>query len=126
MLYQEILIRDLAAKYKKDVRIVEAIAYSPLKFAKTIINDEYDERPMRIRYLGVFTQKKKLNKTNRMIRIIEDIEKDMATTSIVMATLLDFPIKNTEAAKKIIDSAKEDKDYEKIKMIWDALKEYNK
>jgi hypothetical protein len=124
MLYQDVLIRDLAAKYKKDPRIIESIIYSPLKFAKKVINDDTDNRPIRIRYLGVFTQKHIKNKYNRMERFIEDLEKDMKVTSIVMATILHFPLVNADSAKRIIDRAKEEEDYDKIKMIWDAVKEY--
>jgi len=126
MLYQDILIRDLAVKYKKDPRIIEAIVYSPFKLAKKVINDDMDDRPIRIRYLGVFTQKHNMNKTNRMERLIKDIEKDMAKTAVVMATMLHFPITGIESARNVINAAKESDDYEKIKMIWDALKEYER
>jgi len=59
-----------------------------------------------------------------MEKLIEDLEKDMKSTSIVMATILHFPIVNADSAKRIIDRAKEEDDYDKIKMIWDAVKEY--
>ena len=124
MIYQDVIIRDLAAKYKKDPRIIEVIVYSPIKFVKKVVNDNIDPRPIRIRYLGVFTQKYIKNKAERMERFIADIEKDMALTSEVMAVMLNFPITGVESARKIIDTAKESKDYDKIRLIWDALNEY--
>ena len=124
MLVQDKIIRELAVKYKKNPRVIESIVYSPLKFSKNVINDDTDSRPIRIRYLGVFTQKHIMNKDTRFNKLVEDLEKDITTTSIVMATILHFSITGVESAKRIIESAKESKDYEKIKMIWDALKEY--
>lgn len=126
MLKQDIIIRDLAAKYKKDPRIIEAIVYSPLKFAKKVFEDPKDNRPIRIKYFGVFVQKPIFNKVTRMKKLLEDIRKDMVTTLVVMINILEFPITNSESAKKIIDTAEEQNDYDKIRMIWESLKEYNK
>lgn len=126
MLRQDIIIRDLAAKYKKDPRIIEAIVYSPLKFAKKVFEDPKDDRPIRIKYFGVFVQKPVFNKDTRMKKLIEDIRKDMATTLVVMINILEFPINNVESAKKIIDAAEEQDDYDKIRMIWEALQDNNK
>jgi hypothetical protein len=126
MLKQDIIIRDLAAKYKKDPRIIEAIVYSPLKFAKKVFENPVDDRPIRIKYFGVFVQKPIFNKNTRMKKLLEDIRKDMVITTIVMSSILEFPISSSEAAKKIIDSAEETDDYDKVRMIWDALQEYNK
>lgn len=126
MLRQDVIIRDLAAKYKKDPRIIEAIVYSPLKFAKKVFEDPRDDRPVRIKYFGVFVQKPVFNKDTRMKKLLEDIRKDIPTTLVVMVSILQFPIINSESAKKIIDTAEEQDDYEKVRMIWDALSEYNK
>ena len=62
MLRQDVHIRDLAAQYKKDPRIIEAIVYSPLKFAKQVFEDPKNDRPVRIKYFGVFVQKFIFNK----------------------------------------------------------------
>ena len=126
MLKQDVIIRNLAAKYKKDPRIIEAIVYSPLKFAKKVFEDPKDDRPIRIKYFGVFVQKPVFNKDTRMKKLLEDIRKDMTITLVVMINVLEFPITNSESAKKIIDLAEEQDDYDKIRMIWDALSEYNK
>jgi hypothetical protein len=119
-------VRDLAAKYKKDPRIIEAIVYSPLKFTKRVIEDNNDNRAVRIRYFGVFTQKPIFNKTTRMEKLLEDLRKDMDVTTLVAISILNFPVSNSESVKKIIDAAEESGDYAKIRMIWNALQEYNK
>ena len=126
MLKQDIIIRDLAAKYKKDPRIIEAIVYSPLKFTKRVIENPQDDRPVRIKYFGVFTQKVVFNKDTRMKKLISDLRKDMVVTSTVMGVLLHFIVPTIESASKIIDDAEKTDDYEKIKMIWDALQDYGK
>ena len=126
MLKQDIIIRDLAAKYKKDPRIIEAIVYSPLKFTKRVFEDPRDDRPIRIKYFGVFVQKPIFNKNTRMKKLLEDLRKDLATTMVVMGSILYFPVSTFEDVVKIIDKAEADDDYEKVRMIWDALEEYNK
>jgi hypothetical protein len=126
MLKQDIIIRDLAAKYKKDPRIIEAIVYSPLKFTKRVFEDPKDDRPIRIKYFGVFVQKPIFNKNTRMKKLLEDIRKDLPTTLIVMGSILHFPVSTLEGVVKIIDLAEETDDYEKVRMIWDAVTEYNK
>jgi hypothetical protein len=126
MFKQDIIIRDLAAKYKKDPRIIEAIVYSPLKFAKKVFEDPKDNRPIRIKYFGVFVQKPIFNKVTRMKKLLDDIRKDMVATVVVMGSVLQFPVNSDESAKKIIDLAEETDDYDKIRMIWESLREYTK
>jgi hypothetical protein len=126
MLYQDVLIRDLAAKYKKDPRIIEAIVYSPLKFSKRVFENPKDNRPVRIKYFGVFVQKPIFNKDTRMKKLIEDLRKDIVKTTFVMVNVLGFPVLNSESVKNIINLAEETDDYEKIRMIWDAVQESNK
>jgi len=126
MLKQDFIIRDLAAKYKRDPRIIESIVYSPLKFAKRVFEDPNDNRPVRLKYFGVFVQKPIFNKKTRMERLLSDLRKDMLTTLVVMGSVLEFPITSSQAAEKIIEDAEKSEDYHKIKMIWDALMEYNK
>lgn len=126
MLKQDIIIRDLAVKYKKDPRIIEKIVYSPLKFAKKVIESPTDNRAVRIKYFGLFVQKPVFNKDTRIKKLLSDLKEDLVITSIVMSSVLNFPVSSTESVLKIIDAAEETDDYEKIRMIWDALQEYNK
>jgi hypothetical protein len=81
---------------------------------------------VRIKYFGVFTQKPIFNKDTRMKKLLEDLRKDLAATIVVMSTDLQFPVFTAESANRIIDEAEASNDYEKIRMIWSALQEYNK
>ena len=126
MLHQDILIRDLAAKYKKDPRIIEAIVYSPIKFTKRVMEDHADDRAVRIKYFGLFVQKPIFNKNTRLNKLLVDLRKDMVATSIVMAAILHFPVPTVESAKRILDEAERTDDLDKIKMIWSSLQEYRK
>jgi hypothetical protein len=126
MLKQDLIIKNLALKYKKDPRIIEAIVYSPLKFAKKVFEDPKDDRPIRIKYFGVFVQKPIFNKDTRMKKLLEDLRKDIPATLVVMASILEFPIATADSVNKILDLAEETDDYDKVRMIWDALQEYNK
>ena len=124
MLEQDKLIRDIAKAKKMDSRLVKAIAYYPLKFAKDRMTDISDDRPIRIRYFGAFVHKhmqtKKFKYETRASILIENIE-DVA---IMMATILGFQLVNFNSAKKIIEDSVQQKDYEKIKLIWDEWESY--
>ncbi len=60
--WQSQLEKDLAKKYNLDYRIIREIVRSPLKFVKRRMEDEEDQRPIRLRYFGVFVQKEMVNK----------------------------------------------------------------
>lgn len=126
MVKKDKIIRRLAKEYNKDIRIIEQIVNSPLKFTNRVIQDPLDDRPVRIRYFGVFVQKESYNKkkmTEDRIRILTDNIDDV---TIVMASILGFTITSHKGAQRIIDEIKETKDYDKLKLIWDAYKEYEK
>jgi hypothetical protein len=124
MLRQDVLIRDLAARYKKDPRIIEAIVYSPIKFARKVFENNQDDRSVRIKYFGVFTQKPIFNKNTRVEKFLKDLRADMANTTFVMANILQFPIKDSTSVENILKMAEEQDDFDKIKMIWDAYKSH--
>jgi hypothetical protein len=124
MLKQDYLIRDLAAKYKKDPRVIESIVYSPFKFLKTIIEDPANDRSVRLKYFGVFTQKPIFNKNTRVEKLLKDLRADMANTTFVMVNMLQFPVKDSESVERVLKMAEEQDDYEKIKLIWDAYKSH--
>lgn len=126
MIKKDKIIRRLAKEYNKDIRIIEQIVNSPLKFTNRVIQDPSDDRPVRIRYFGVFVQKESYNKkkmTEDRIRILTDNIDDV---TIVMASILGFTITSHKGAQRIIDEIKETKDHDKLKLIWDAYKEYEK
>jgi hypothetical protein len=124
VLRQDVLIRDLAARYKKDPRIIEAIVYSPIKFARRVFEDNKDDRSVRIKYFGVFTQKPVFNKDTRVIKLLKDLRADMANTTFVMVNILQFPVKDSASAERVLKMAEEQDDFDKIKMIWDAYKSH--
>jgi hypothetical protein len=123
---QDRIIKDIAKKYKLDYRHVKNIVYYPFKFAKAKMSDPLNERPIRIKYFGVFTQKHILNKdfyfktkTEAMLDSIEDV-------AVIMSTVLGYQIISLDSAKNIITTALEQKDYEKLQTIWDELRYYNR
>lgn len=67
------IIRELALKYDKDPRVIKLICYHPLLFAKHVIEDPEDERPIMIRYFGKFVlkyNKSKLDKKKNVDRYL--------------------------------------------------------
>ena len=125
-LVQDRIIKELAKKYELDYRHVKNIVYYPFKFAKAKMEDPLNDRPIRIKYFGVFTQKHILNKdflfktrANAMLDLIED-------TAVIMSTILGYNIINMDSAKAIITSALEHKDYDKLESIWRELSYYRR
>ena len=122
---QEKLIKDLAKEFKLDKRIINNVVYYPLRFAKAKMECPTNNRGIRIRYFGLFTQKHIVNKdylytlrTNSLLENINDV-------AIMMGSVLGFQISSEESAKNIISSAFEQKDYEKIQLIWDEWSYYS-
>ena len=124
MHFQDIIIRDLAKKYNIDPRVAKEICYYPLKFAKNIIRNPIDEKPIRVRYFGVFTQKHKENKQNRANTIFEILYNDISNTYAVMMSMLGFQLKNIDSARKVLEAARDSKDWDKLEMIWESYKEF--
>lgn len=58
------ILKELAKKYNKDVRVINTVTRHPFKFLYDVMEDPYDNTPVRIMYLGVFTQKMIKNKIN--------------------------------------------------------------
>ena len=48
------VVDNLAIKYKKDRRVIEYISHYPFSFLKQVVLDEDNQRPVRLRHLGVF------------------------------------------------------------------------
>jgi len=70
MLEKERLVKQIAKRKRMDERVVRLVADYPLKFARDRMR-EFDWRPVRIRYLGVFTLKHKFR--NRFLKVIKEI-----------------------------------------------------
>ncbi len=119
---QDKIIKRLGEKYHKDPRVIKEIIYSPLKFAKRIITDPSETRPVRIRYFGVFIQK--VTKTKQIIfeKKVVILLANIDDVTLIMGATLGFIVPSSFSAARIIQQASDDKDYEKINMIFDAWK----
>ena len=126
MTKKDLIIKKLAEKYNKDFRIIQEIVGSPFKFVNRVIRDPYDERPVRIRYFGVFVQKTSYNKENKLRDMVKTLLNNIGDVLVVMASTLGYDIDKTKSAKRIIDDAVKDKDFEKIRDIYNAYREYIK
>lgn len=69
MAYQDILIRDMACKYKMTITQMRQLVYSPFHLARHVITDDSNYHSIRVPYFGLFTQKIKTNKANRLARV---------------------------------------------------------
>jgi hypothetical protein len=69
--WQDVLIRDMACKYHMTERTMKEIVYSPIYFAKRVVKDNNDIRPVRIPFLGLFAQKESFNKSRRLSSVYE-------------------------------------------------------
>ncbi|MFW5890660.1 MAG: hypothetical protein ACOCUI_00400 [bacterium] len=116
--------KKLAKKYNKDQRVIKSICEYPFKFAKERMSDPTDDRPIRIRYFGVFTQKHLKNKKVIMKYRYDVLLDNIEDVTIMMATTLGFIVPTFDSAKKIIIDAYKNKDYEKLDMIWNGWKVY--
>ena len=125
-LTQDNILKSLSKEFNKDVRCVKNVAYYPIKFAKHIIEDPFNDTPIRIKYFGAFTQRYIKDRdllfkirTRHLLANIDDV-------AVMMATTLDFIIPKISSAKKIIDDIIEQKDYEKLDMIWEGWRFFGK
>jgi len=76
----EEVIKQIASKYNKDIRVTKAICEYPLLFAKRRIEDPNDIRPIMITYFGKFVLKKE--------KSIEDKEKNVERLNKLKANRL--------------------------------------
>ena len=121
------VVKELAKKYNKDKRIIDQIVKSPFKFTNRVIRDISDDRPVRLRYFGVFTQKNYYyNKKYRVNNMVEKLLENIGDVFVVMASVLRFPVSTKEGAKNVIENARDEADYDKVKMIYDAYMEWDK
>ena len=122
MKVQDEIIGRLAKKYSKDARTIREIVYSPLKFAKRIITDPGDSRPVRIRYFGVFVEKPTKTKSVMFDRKVVILLANIDEVTLIMGATLGFMVPSSFSAAKVIQQASDDKDYEKIDLIFDTWK----
>jgi len=121
------IVKELAKKYNKDKRIIDQIVKSPFKFTNRVIRDISDDRPVRLRYFGVFTQKNYYyNKKYRINKMVDVLLENIKDVTIVMGAVLGFQVNGRQGAEDIIETAREQHDYDKVKLIYDAYMEWDK
>jgi len=125
-LVQDEILKELSKKFNKDIRHIKTVAYYPIRFAKEIIENTLDDRPIRIRHFGVFTQKYISDKDLIMSVRVKHLLNNIENVAIMMATTMDFIIPKISSAKRIIEDIVKTKDYEKLNLIWEEWKLYNK
>jgi hypothetical protein len=121
------LIKELASINKIDIRICKAIIDAPFAYLKYLVTDPSIEEGVRFPYIGAFTQKGNYkNKTMRAEHRKNRLLANIVDVTVMMATTLGFICPTIESAEKIINTAYETKDYEKLNLIWGAWQEYDK
>lgn len=105
--------------------LVKAITDYPFKFAKEKMTDPIEERPVRIRYFGAFTQKPIHTKNYGANMRVHVLKEYIEETTIMMATVLHFVVPTFDSAIRILDDALASKDYEKIDIIWNEWKKFH-
>lgn len=82
MEYQDVLIRDLACKYKMTQQEMKQLVYSPFLLALRTIKDNSDFHSIRIPYFGLFTQKASTNKEKRLIVVRDKVVKHVQENNL--------------------------------------------
>ena len=60
------IVKDLAFKYNRDSRVIDTITRHPFKYLYELMQSE-DERPYRIKYLGIFAMKNSKKTRGRLV-----------------------------------------------------------
>lgn len=64
------IVKELAFKYNRDVRVIDTVTRHPFKYLYELMQSD-DERPFRIKYLGVFAMKNiKKTKGKRVLGLL--------------------------------------------------------
>lgn len=124
-LHQDRLMRRLAKEHGKDPRVIKEIVNSPIKFANRVISDPWDIRPIRIRYFGVFMLKHKDAKDNLAKAHVKYMKAKIVKIMIIM-TSMGYIIKDETSVNRILDEALENKEYDKLQVIWEEYKRVGK
>ena len=82
--WQDELINTIGLITMKEDRVVKKRVYHPLEFAKAVMSSDDDERPIRIRYFGVFALKP--NRSKERTRKFQHIYKQYDTFKDIVAS----------------------------------------
>jgi hypothetical protein len=96
---QDRIIKQLSLLKFKDPRVIQAVAYHPLLFAKKKMVDPDDTKPIRIRYFATFVQKYYHNKET--LNKKKEIEQWLDVYPTALSTLQKFDptLDSVKAAK---------------------------
>ena len=80
-------------------------------------------RPVRIRYFGAFVQKKNFSKIVRMEKKVKELLDNIDDVALLMIGVLEFThVKSAVDAIRLIETARDNVDVDKIDFIYDAWK----
>jgi hypothetical protein len=71
----EEVIKELALKYNKDIRVTKAICEHPLLFVKHMIESPDNIRAIMIRYLGKFVPKNKKTIEDKQLNVAKHLQR---------------------------------------------------
>jgi len=120
MTEQDRIIKHISLSKFKDPRIVKEVVYHPLYFAKKVMTDPDDYRPIRIRYFGVFILKAIHNKTN--FKLVSYIVQALRDHPNLYKIFVDPVFKTTNAAiHYVLDLFYHNQDIDSIKAIHSSI-----
>lgn len=106
-------IKHLSLKYGLDARVITEIVNHPLKFTRRVVTSS-DDRSVRIRHLGIFSQKRGVNKYKLLKRHV-DYMTDRDLEFHVLPDLLNM---DTTQTSSYLYQLLEDKKYLEISELY--------
>jgi len=116
---QDKIIKNISLLKYKDPRIVKEVVYHPIIFAKKIMADPDDYRPIRIRYFGAFVLKFMHNK--EMFKRLSFMVSALDTHPKLYKIFIDPSFNNSRDAIKYVNRLFEANDLTSINSIYDAI-----
>lgn len=110
-----------------DPRVVRAIVYHPFLFAKRRMEDDNDDRPIRIKYFGVFVQKYIKTKNFLMGKRYKILIDNLSEVfEAVCSTGKYFEIENETDLASLLSEMKEQENNEGVAKVYSIWQEYIK
>jgi len=107
---QDKIIKHISLIKFKDPRIIQQVVYHPILFAKHVMADPDDYRPIRIRYFGAFVGKFMRNKEMHMklSYIIQAIKSDPKLIRIFIDPSFDDDLMARKYVNQLFDESNKD------------------
>ena len=116
---QDRILKHISLIKNKDIRVVKSIAYHPIFFAKKVMTDPDDYKPVRIRYFGVFVQKYMRNKD--MYKKLSYVIKCIKKYPKLIEIFVDPSFSNDLEARKYINMLFDENNKEALAEIYDVV-----